>query len=279
MVQIRRLTFSLPSASPISYNRCKNHIPLHLSSEPEHKRLDRQHDTLVRIMNGTIVHAPVINPMQILDVGCGTGVVTCYLGERFPDALVWGIDISPVPTIHDKPNNVTFVQGDFRTLASTDNRFARGSADLVFNRLLICGITDWKGYIETSVNMLKPGGYLEVQEVAWRWYTEGVDVGRNWEWLKAYYAELQAKGLDPYCVGKMEGWMRDAGLESIQTKHFPWPLNNELRRIYEQILPIVLTGQGYNEGKIEAMIEEAVRTTDPERLYKYFCVTLGCKEH
>ena len=36
--------------------------PLHISSEPEHERLKRQHDTLESIMNILIVHAPVTSP-------------------------------------------------------------------------------------------------------------------------------------------------------------------------------------------------------------------------
>ena len=91
------------------------------------------------------------------------------------------MDISPVPTIQDKPNKAVFIQGDFRTLASTDDRFAQDSADLIFNRLLICGMTNWKGYIETAVKMLRPEGYLKISEVGWRWYIEEVEVGRDWE--------------------------------------------------------------------------------------------------
>ena len=181
--------------------------------------------------------------------------------------------ISPVPAIHDEPDNVTFVQGDFPTLASTDGRFAQGSADLVLTRLLFCGMTDWKGYIETSVNMLRPGGHLEVQELAWRWYFRGEEVGGDREWRKAYCAALHAKEFDPYLVGKMERWMRDAGMETIQVKHFPWPFTKQQRDMCQQILPKVLAGQGHTEEKIKAMFK------DVEGLYKDFCVTLGRKGH
>ncbi len=223
-------------------------------------------------MNGIMVHAPVTYPKRIIDVGCVTGVVTCYLGERFPDALVWGIDTSPVPTIHDKPSNVTFIQGDFQTLASADGRFAKGSTDLVFNRLLVFGITDWKRYVETLVNTLRPGGYLEFQELDSRWYIEGQEVGGDWEWRKAYYAALQAKGLDPHCARKVEGWMRDAGIETVQVKKFPWPITKAQRDTYQLILPGILAWQGHGEKKIEAMLGEAARTMDVEGLYGTFCV-------
>ncbi len=249
----------------------------YLSSEPEHSRLEQQHDTLVRIMNGTIVHASVINLKRIVDVGCGTGVVTCYLGNRFPDALVWGIDISPVPSIHDKPDNVTFVQGDFLTLAASDDRFRQGSADLVFSRLLICGMTGWEAYVGTAVKLLRPGGYLEVQEVESGWYVEGEEITRGWEWLKAYYAALEAKGLDPYCARKMEGWMRDAELEGLEVRSFSWPFARELLGVYQQLLPRVLGGQGYSEEQIRVIVAEAARSLDLEGLCKVFCVTGGRK--
>lgn len=229
-------------------------------------------------MNGVTVHAPVTNPKQIVDVGCGTGVVTCYLGERFPDALVWGVDLSPVPDMnHQKPNNVTFVQGDFLKLAAHDGRFAKGSTDLIFNRLLILGMTDWQRYIETAASMLKPGGYLEVQEVEWNWYMEGEVVSKDWEWMKAYYAALQSKGLDPYCADNLDGWMRDAGLEAVQVKRFAWPFTKQQRDMYQWLLPKILAGQGHSEEKITTLMGEAAKTTDVQGMYKMFRVTMRQK--
>lgn len=231
-------------------------------------------------MNGVTVHAPVTtNPkQQIVDVGCGTGVVTCYLGNRFPDAFVWGIDLSPVPAMRrQKPNNVTFVQGNFQTLAAGDGRFAKGSTDLVFSRLLVFGMTDWQRYIETAASMLRPGGYLEVQEVEQKWYTDGEVVSEDWEWTKAYYAALRAKGLDPYCAEKLDGWMRDAGLEAVQVKRFAWPFTIQQRDMYQSLLPKILAGQGHREEKIETLMEEAAETTDVQGMYKMFRVTVGRK--
>ena len=228
-------------------------------------------------MNGVPVHAPVTHPKQIVDVGCGTGIVTCYLGESFPDALVWGIDISPVPTRHRKPENVTFVQGDFLTLAESDERFAKASTDLVFNRLLVCGMTDWQKYIETTVTMLRPRGYLEVQEVEWNWYVEGRVVSEDWEWVKVYYAALQSKGLDPYCARKLDGWMRDVGLETVQVKRLAWPFTKQQRDMYQWLLPRILAGQGHSEEEIKALMEEAAKTTDVQGISKMFRVTVGQK--
>jgi len=37
---------------------------------------------------------PAISPKRILDLGCGTGHITRFLAERFPEAAVEGVDIS-----------------------------------------------------------------------------------------------------------------------------------------------------------------------------------------
>lgn len=90
-------------------------------------------------MHGKVIGAPLYNPRRILDVGCGTGIVSCYLGRTFPEAEVYGIDLSPVPVIHTKPANVFFSHGIMPDLAYSqdDPRFAHDSFDFVFSRLLL----------------------------------------------------------------------------------------------------------------------------------------------
>ena len=45
--------------------------------------------------------------------------------------------------------------------------------------------------------------------------------------MKAYYAALHAKGLDPYCAKKLDGW--NAGLKTVQIKSFAWPFTEQQR--------------------------------------------------
>ena len=87
-------------------------------------------------------------------------------------------------------------------------------------------------YIETAVDMLRPGGYLEMQELEGRWSIKGDAIGEDWEWVKPYYAALQAKGLDPYCVEKLDGWMRGAGVQSVRVESFKWPLTGGQKETY-----------------------------------------------
>lgn len=116
-------------------------------------------------MSNEIFHAPCSNPKRILDVGCGTGRTTAQLAEKYPDAQVIGIDLSPVPAIRPKPKNVVYIQGDVREMIKAGKEpFVPGAFDYVFGRLLVAGMTDWKGYFEQIRTILAPGGWFEVQE-------------------------------------------------------------------------------------------------------------------
>ncbi len=61
------------------------------------------------------------SPNQILDAGCGNGILTCYLAKLFPEAQVLGIDLSEdaikhAQTLAEKLSlkNIRFEKGDIK---------------------------------------------------------------------------------------------------------------------------------------------------------------------
>ncbi len=83
----------------------------------ETNRLDFQHYMLRSFFRGNYL-APIRQPRDILDVGCGTGRWAMELATEFPDANVIGVDIAPPPLRDNTPSgataafNYTFVQGN-----------------------------------------------------------------------------------------------------------------------------------------------------------------------
>jgi len=115
----------------------------------------------MELMHGCLFHASLEDPDHILDVGCGTGVMSGVFGQMFPSANVIGVDLSRVPD-SAKSKNVSFIQGVMPQMVYSDNTglFAEASFDLVFSRLLAGGMVGWQEYIRTAAKLVKPGGYV-----------------------------------------------------------------------------------------------------------------------
>jgi ubiquinone/menaquinone biosynthesis C-methylase UbiE len=173
---------------------------------------------LMELMHNKPFHAKVDQPKRILDIGCGTGTMTVLLAERFPEAEVIGIDISEVPPRSDTPSNVTFIQGNIMdsAIASKDPRFAPGSFDYIFHRLLVFGITDWKAYISKVHDLLAPGGWAEMQDYDIACYSaSGECISELWEFYHKFVADGAALGLDMRAGKNLAPRMRAAGYSSV----------------------------------------------------------------
>lgn len=180
-------------------------------------------------MHGSIFHAPVKDPRKIVDIGCGPGNASRELASKFPAAQVWGIDLSVMPEHNERPANLEYVQGDVMNLMAKggDPRFAPGTLDYVFQRLLVCGMksADWPNYVKTAVGSARSGGWVEIHEWNFQVWENGKNVSDEWPWQQEMIRNGQEKnGLDLRCGEKVAGWMRDAGLVDVQTVSYKAPL-------------------------------------------------------
>ena len=163
-------------------------------------------------MHNKPFHAPVKKPTKILDIGCGTGAMTFLLAQRFPNAEVIGLDISPVPKRHEQPSNLTYIQGDIMELTkANDSRLAAGTFDYIFSRLLLFGMTDWPGYVKTVHSLLQPGGWAELQDFDLTIFdSSGKRLVDEW-WYYPYFVEdCRAIGLDLQAGSNLAAHMRNA---------------------------------------------------------------------
>jgi trans-aconitate 2-methyltransferase len=110
-------------------------------------------DLLARVRAGA--------PRNVVDMGCGTGAPTFSLAERWPAALVTGVDSSPemlaAAAEHAVPGRVQFVAGDVRSWAPA------GPVDVVVSNAVLHWVPGHERLLARWASWLAPGGELAVQ--------------------------------------------------------------------------------------------------------------------
>jgi SAM-dependent methyltransferase len=122
-------------------------------------RLDVQHYAL-RAALGAHYLAPLDQPAEILDAGCGTGQWAYELCAEFPRALVVGFDLEP--SKRPWPPAYRCVRGNLlQGLPFADDQF-----DFVHQRALISGVPvdSWPSVCRDLVRVARPGGWVELVE-------------------------------------------------------------------------------------------------------------------
>lgn len=103
-------------------------------------------------------------PTNVLDVGCGIGGTSRLLAERFPDAQVTGITLSPKQvergTELAKERGITNAR--FQVMDALAMDFPDNSFDLVWACESGEHMPDKKKYVEEMTRVLKPGGSIVI---------------------------------------------------------------------------------------------------------------------
>jgi len=98
-----------------------------------------------------------LEPKNIVDLGCGTGVFTRELSQRFPQAKTTGVDIAEgmIAWCKQKSQSEEYVCADAVSLPFEDN-----SVDLIFSNLSIQWVEDLEKLFVELNRVLKPEGLL-----------------------------------------------------------------------------------------------------------------------
>jgi trans-aconitate methyltransferase len=101
--------------------------------------------------NGRLHCAPLDKPpKRVLDAGTGTGVWAIEFADEYPDAVVSGVDLSPIQPGFVPPNVQFFID-------DLEDDWAFGAKfDFIFSRFMTGSIQDFPKFLKQSYEYATP---------------------------------------------------------------------------------------------------------------------------
>ncbi|KAI9744019.1 MAG: hypothetical protein M1818_002753 [Claussenomyces sp. TS43310] len=196
------------------YREGKYNFP---NDEREQEREDMKHACVLNLCEGNLLYAPVGEyPQNIIDLGTGTGIWAIEMAERFPSAIVTGVDLSPIQPSWVPPN-VKFTVDDI------EDRFVYpiNHFDMIHIRNVIHHLRDVPQLLRQCYRHIKPGGWMEIQEHEINLYCDDGTMPPDYavHVLFAYVREAMAKfGMDATMILKVDELLREAGFINISRR-------------------------------------------------------------
>jgi SAM-dependent methyltransferase len=204
-----------------TYHAFKDRQYEYPNDEPELDRLDLQHHLYYKRLDGKLFLAPISDaPQNVLDVGTGTGIWAIEFAETYPTASVTGTDLSPTQP-QWVPPNVQFEVDDSNETWTFARKF-----DFIHCRQLHMAL-DEKRLFKQSLDALKPGGWLEIKEVALPLICndDTLDGTCLTKWTEEI---MKAANMIDTPLDKpwhYQQWMQEAGFVNVKELVYPLPIN------------------------------------------------------
>lgn len=161
---------------------------------------------------------------EVLDVGCGPGVIARTLARQYPQAYVTGLDISPdrvaqaIQRNADVPN-VAICHGSATNMLFADDHF-----DLVYCRLLLEYLPNRAEAVAEMVRVCRPGGSVILQDLDGQLLWHFPCDERMFGGIGRVLRRLSDTGFDPFVGRKLYSLAWNAGLRDINVRIEPYHL-------------------------------------------------------
>ncbi|KIW13509.1 hypothetical protein PV08_08697 [Exophiala spinifera] len=145
--------------------------------------------------------------------------------DEHPEAVVTGIDVSPVQPVFVPPN-VWFEVSDVEQPWTFSYKF-----DLIFSRMMTGAISDWRKFVQQSFELTAPfsSRCLEVQDISFHLRSNDGSLPEGSALAQWAGYMLQASivlGAPLDSVESVRDIMIDVGFEDVQQKAYVWPMNS-----------------------------------------------------
>lgn len=178
--------------------------------------------------NETLVRQDLLNavqskPRRILDLGCGTGSMTLLLQQRFPEADVIGLDMSPhMLVMAERKAQQAHLPIQWQHGLAEATGLPAGSVDLISIALLFHETPPSVAIaiLREAHRLLRAGGEVLVLDGK-------QSTLRHAEWLTQIFEEPYIRD---YAAASVDAWMGTAGFGAVRTQDV-WLLHQLTRGV------------------------------------------------
>lgn len=115
-------------------------------------------DQRARPFQDLVARVGALRPARVADLGCGPGNATALLAERWPDALVLGLDSSAemieAAQKHTRPGHLEFRRADLRDWSADE------PVDVLVTNATLQWVPGHLGVLPRLLDQVAPGGWL-----------------------------------------------------------------------------------------------------------------------
>ncbi|KAG6361840.1 hypothetical protein INS49_010069 [Diaporthe citri] len=204
------------------------------NDESEQERDDMKHKLALWMMHEKLLYAPVEEALKrggmVFDLGTGTGEWAMEMAQRYGKSQIFGCDISPIQPAYVW-DNVFFSADDFEE-DWTD--YPENAFDYIHMRYTAFSIKDPAALLQRVMKHLKPGGYIEFQELTYWPRSDDNTLTETTPYAFrdfCYYVQLGVAnlGLDLHMINRLPQGLRDAGFDDVTEARHKLPIGRWAR--------------------------------------------------
>ena len=118
----------------------------------------------IKLVERLFTQIDVNNIKKILEVGCGIGVISSYLAEKYRCNVV-GIDLDSKQIKKAKKNNIENEYSEFNIADVTKLAFENKEFDIILSFDVLHHIPNWNQALHELSRVLKPEGFYIIHDI------------------------------------------------------------------------------------------------------------------